>query len=526
MKECYMILIKYTNQFDFEYDIQGMIRSFFPGVEMHTQKAGEETNTLKSDRKAHETETGSKIFIPEYDRGITKPKLVLECSFQEKEMELLLNADEQCMAHVSFEKVYNSSGYDRKETKNKLKRKLYDIFHDYTGRELPWGTLSGIRPTKITSALLESGMSAEDVRNHMRDIYYLSDGKIEESIKISETELKILQHIDYKTGYSLYIGIPFCPSTCLYCSFTSNPISRFADKIDKYLDALFKEIDFCAEVFKDRRLCTIYIGGGTPTTLTENQLDRLLSKISTVFNTKDLYEFTIEAGRPDSITREKLKIIKKYNITRISINPQTMKDETLKIIGRHHTVRQFIDAFRMAREENFDNINMDFILGLPGENMEDVRYSMEWVEKLKPDSLTIHSLAVKRAARLNLEKSVANQMYKGYKINNSEEIMQITKNTAKKLGLHPYYLYRQKNMAGNLENTGYAKETKEGIYNILIMEEKQTILAVGAGSSSKMVLPDSNKIGRVENIKDVDLYMDKIDEMIDRKQQYISEHFE
>lgn len=506
-----MILIKYTNQFDFEYDIQGIIRSFLPGEEMHTLKPGEETGILKPDNQV--SESGKKI-------------LVLTCSFQDEDMELSLAEHERCISRTAFQRVYGGSGYDRKETKNLLKRRLYDIFHDYTGRTLPWGTLSGIRPTKITSALLESGMTVEKVRNHMKDTYYLSEGKTEESIRISETELKILKKIDYRTGYSLYIGIPFCPSTCLYCSFTSNPISRFADKIDNYLEALFKEIEFCGDIFKNRRLCTIYIGGGTPTTLTAEQLDRLLAKISTVFNTKNLYEYTIEAGRPDSITREKLKVIKKYDITRISINPQTMKDETLKIIGRHHTVKQFTDAYQMAREEGFDNINMDFILGLPGEDIEDVRYSMKWVEQLKPDSLTIHSLAIKRAARLNLEKSAANRMYKGYKMNNSEEIMQVTKDTAKNLGLNPYYLYRQKNMAGNLENTGYARETKEGIYNILIMEEKQTILAVGAGSSSKMVLPYKNEIGRVENVKDVDLYIAKIDEMIDRKRQYILEHFE
>lgn len=499
-----MILIKYINQFDFEYDIQGMVRSFFPGEEMHTQREQEEN------------------YIPDLTGGV----LILECSFQEQDMSISLIKEGKCVAHVVFQKVYDSSGYNRKETKNELKRKLYDIFHDITGKELPWGTLSGIRPTKITSALLESGMSCEEVRTHMKNTYYLSEGKTEESIKISATELKILKDIDYKNGYSLYIGIPFCPSTCLYCSFTSNPVSRFSDRIDMYLETLFKEIEFCAEIFKGKRLCTVYIGGGTPTTLSAVQLDRLLSKISQVYNTKDLYEYTIEAGRPDSITREKLKVIRKYDITRISINPQTMKDETLKIIGRHHTVRQFIDAYEMAREEGFDNINMDFILGLPGEDIEDVKYSMNWVERLKPDSLTIHSLAIKRAARLNLEKSLDYQNYKGYKINNSEEIMQITKDTAEKLGLTPYYLYRQKNMAGNLENTGYARETKEGIYNILIMEEKQTILAVGAGSSSKMVLPDSNVIDRVENVKDVELYINKIDEMIDRKRQYILEHFE
>lgn len=505
-----MILIKYTNQFDFEYDIQGLIRSFFPGEEMRTCKRDEEIHIQQNDEKSSRED---------------EREIILECSFDEQEMKISLISDKQCAASVSFFKVYDNLGYNRKETKNELKRKLYDIFHDFTGKKLLWGTLSGIRPTKITSALLEGGMSVEDVRRHMKENYYLSEGKTEESIKISETELKILNNINYKNGYSLYIGIPFCPSTCLYCSFTSNPVSKFAEKIDRYLDALFKEIEFCGRIFKDRLLCTIYIGGGTPTTLTASQLDRLLSKISEVYDTKSLYEFTIEAGRPDSITREKLKVIKKYDITRISINPQTMKDETLKLIGRHHTVRQFIDAYEMAREEAFDNINMDFILGLPGEDIEDVKYSMKQVELLKPDSLTIHSLAVKRAARLNLEQSLKNQDYKGYKIKNSEEMMQITKDTAKRLGLNPYYLYRQKNMAGNLENIGYARETKEGIYNILIMEEKQTILAVGAGSSSKMVLPAGGEIGRVENVKDVDLYINRVDEMIVRKQQYILEHF-
>ena len=218
-------------------------------------------------------------------------------------------------------------------------------------------------------------------------------------------------------------------------------------------------------------------------------------------------------------------MIRKYDITRISINPQTMKDETLKIIGRHHNVQQFLDAYAMAREEGFDNINMDFILGLPGESIDDVRQSMEWVEQLRPDSLTIHSLAVKRAARLNLEASAVRHLYKGYRMENSKEIMQITKDTAGKIGLIPYYLYRQKNMTGNLENIGYARDTKEGIYNILIMEEKQTILAVGAGASSKMVHIDTDRIDRIENVKDVDLYIEKIDEMIERKRKYITEHF-
>lgn len=363
-------------------------------------------------------------------------------------------------------------------------------------------------------------MSDEEAVHFMKENYYLSDIKAKESVKISRNELNILDEIDYKNGYSLYVGIPFCPSTCLYCSFTSNPLSRFRNKIDSYLDAVCKEIEFCKNAFAHKKISTVYVGGGTPTTLEPYQLEKLLGKIEECFDVRKLYEFTVEAGRPDSITREKLAVIKKHGVTRISINPQTMKDETLKIIGRHHTVEQFINAYKMAREEGFDNINMDFILGLPDENADDIRYNMKMVEELKPDSLTIHSLALKRAARLNIFKD----KYKDYAFENSEEIMEITKETAKRLDLEPYYLYRQKNMTGNLENVGYARKSREGIYNILIMEEKQTILAVGAGASTKMVFPDGKRIERIENVKDVDLYIEKIDEMIERKNRFIQEN--
>lgn len=493
-----MIFIKYIDKFDFEYDIQGIVRSFYPGEEMCTDKS----------------------------ERLNDARLILECDFNSESLEikLLEKLNDIQFKPVTIEKFKAATDlngkYDRKETKNILKRKLYDILHNYSGKELLWGTLSGIRPTKITSELLENGMSDEEAVHFMKENYYLSDIKAKESVKISRNELNILDEIDYKNGYSLYVGIPFCPSTCLYCSFTSNPLSRFRNKIDSYLDAVCKEIEFCKNAFAHKKISTIYVGGGTPTTLEPYQLEKLLGKIEECFDVRKLYEFTVEAGRPDSITREKLAVIKKHGVTRISINPQTMKDETLKIIGRHHTVEQFINAYKMAREEGFDNINMDFILGLPDENADDIRYNMKMVEELKPDSLTIHSLALKRAARLNIFKD----KYKDYAFENSEEIMEITKETAKRLDLEPYYLYRQKNMTGNLENVGYARKSREGIYNILIMEEKQTILAVGAGASTKMVFPDGKRIERIENVKDVDLYIEKIDEMIERKNRFIQEN--
>ena len=501
-----MIFINYTDRFDFEYDIQGILRSFYPGIELKS--------IVPKDTLPHNIPVKADDSIV-----ITKSDDVLNCEFNDETLKIEYVGADGFKEVRTISRVFDSTGeYDRKETKNSLKRELYLIMKNKTGKELAWGTLSGIRPTKITSAMLEEGLSREETFKRMKEEYFLSDIKAKESIDISETELKILNKIDYKNGYSIYIGIPFCPSTCLYCSFTSYPIFKYADVMDDYLDALFKEIDFCADIYKNKRLCTIYIGGGTPTSLNANQLDRLLNKIADTFDTKALFEYTIEAGRPDSITIDKLKVIKKYDITRISINPQTMKDETLKLIGRNHNVKQFLDSYEMARSLGFDNINMDFILGLPKENIDDVKYNMEWVEKLEPDSLTIHSLAIKRAARLNLEQRAGIK----YEITNTEDMMQVTKQTADKLCLKPYYLYRQKNMAGNLENVGYSKEGKEGIYNILIMEEKQTILALGAGSSTKMVHQADDIIGRVENVKDVKLYIEKIDEMIERKREYIS----
>lgn len=281
-----------------------------------------------------------------------------------------------------------------------------------------------------------------------------------------------------------------------------------------YLDALEQEIAFTAEACSRKKLNTVYIGGGTPTTLTPKQLDRLLLKIEDSFDFSNLLEYTVEAGRPDSITREKLCVLRKHGISRISINPQTMKQETLDVIGRRHTVAQTIESFQLARELGFDNINMDLIVGLPGENLDDARHTMEEIGKLSPDNLTVHSLAIKRAAKF----AMFPEDYAGMKMENNWEIIELTAKYARELGLLPYYLYRQKNMAGNFENVGYAAQGKAGLYNILIMEEKQTILALGAGSISKCVAP-GRKIVRCENVKDVAQYIARADEMIERKRQ-------
>ena len=411
---------------------------------------------------------------------------------------------------------------DVEKTKNELKKSIYEDLSNKTGKKLPWGNLTGIRPTRIVMNLMEEGKSDEEIVEYMKNVYCVSDEKIALSLSIAHREKEILKNIDYKNGYSLYIGIPFCPTTCLYCSFTSYPIGAFSGIVDDYLGCIEKEIDYVAENFKGKTLDTIYIGGGTPTTLEPHQIRRLLGYVKEKLDTSKVKELTVESGRPDSITRDKLIAMKEMGVTRISVNPQTMKDETLRLIGRRHNVAQLIDAFKMAREEGFDNINMDIILGLPGEDAGDVAYTMSEIEKLSPDDLTVHSLAIKRGSKLAEiihEKAMRGEISENVldSINNTEEMMKIASDGALKMGLSPYYLYRQKNISGNFENTGYARDGKAGIYNILINEEVQSIVALGAGTVTKRVYGYGGRIERCDNVKDVNLYMDQIDEMIDRK---------
>ncbi len=411
---------------------------------------------------------------------------------------------------------------DVDKTKNDLKRDIYLMLSKKTGKELPWGDLTGIRPTRIAMNLIEEGMTDDEIFRYMKETYLVSDEKINLSINIAKREKEILKAIDYKNGYSLYIGIPFCPTTCLYCSFTSYPLGAFKGIVDDYIECVKKEIDYVSEAFKDKTLDTVYIGGGTPTTLEPYQIRELIGYLRDKVDVSNVKEFTVESGRPDSITREKLKAMNEMGVTRISVNPQTMSDETLRIIGRQHTVAQLIDAFNMAREEGFDNINMDIILGLPGEDAGDVQHTIDEIKKLSPDDLTVHSLAIKRASRL-FEAIRERELKGSLKItmletmNNTEEMMEIARKGAEDLGLEPYYLYRQKNISGNFENTGYAAKGKAGIYNILINEEVQSIVALGAGTVTKRVYGVGGRIERCDNVKDVKLYMENIDEMIDRK---------
>lgn len=494
-----MILLEF-NDAEQENDSRVMLKAFFPEAKIVTS-------------------------IPENEDEA--PELFVQVRVIRQEMAGLDNADCDRLIRIYFhrdstdrwdeyEDEAQQMASGKKEARNVFKRMMYDMLKKLTGRELPWGTLTGVRPTKIVYTLLEDGKNDHEIRDYLKKEYYVSEKKGDLAIKVASNEKRLLEKLDYNNGYSLYAGIPFCPTTCLYCSFTSYPLAVWKDRVDTYVDAMLKELEFTSRLMKDKKLDTFYMGGGTPTTLEPEQLDRVLSFFEEHFDTTGLKEYTIEAGRPDSITRDKLLIMKKHGVDRISINPQTMNDDTLKLIGRHHTVEQIKEAFTLARECGFDNINMDLIIGLPGETREHIERTMREVALLAPDSLTVHSLAIKRAARLNIfwEK------YKDYAMVNTDDIINMTADCAAAMGMEPYYLYRQKNMAGNFENVGYSKPGMEGIYNILIMEEKQTIMAVGAGASTKVVFPEENRIERVENVKDVTTYIENIDEMIDRKRRF------
>ena len=407
---------------------------------------------------------------------------------------------------------YDETALTDKEQKRIIKRTIYELLMKETGIRPQWGLLTGVRPAKLVSIMLEEGKSDAECMAFLTEDYLVMEHKAELAVKVAKAEQKILMG-NKPEEISLYIGIPFCPTRCLYCSFTAYPLHQYKNRVDEYLDAMFKELDWLAAYSKNFIMKNIYIGGGTPTSLNEAQLERLLKKVEELFHPDETMEYTVEAGRPDTITREKLRLMKEYRVNRISINPQTMNDKTLLAVGRKHSVDDIRRVFWEAREEGHQNINMDLILGLPGENAEDVRNTMEEIMKLEPDNVTVHTLAVKRASRLR-EELDQHDMTTAETL---ESMLNIAAEYAEKMSMEPYYMYRQKNMVGNFENVGYCHPGKEGVYNVQIMEEKQTILAAGAGASTKTVDPETDRIERVFNVKSIEDYIGRIDEMIERK---------
>ena len=463
---------------------------------------------LNSSGFSYDVHSLVKAFYPEEDVGITYDAEDYDISVLVTDEKIVVGAPKLGFAGQRERCI---SVRERPAVKNDLKHTLYDVLSNVTKKSLPWGTMTGIRPVKVPMKMIREGATDQQIADYMKSVYLCSDEKISLATSVAHREYEVLKSLN-KEGFSLYVGIPFCPTTCLYCSFTSYPIASWAGRVDEYLRALKREIDFFAEYYSGRCPDSVYIGGGTPTTLSAEQLNDLIGYIRGAFDCSLLREFTVEAGRPDSITGKKLETLRESGVTRISINPQTMNDKTLKVIGRSHSTQDVYRAFESARSAGFTNINTDLILGLPGEDEEDVSNTFKKICDLNPDSITVHSMAIKRAANMHryLEE------HKDIKSINTPGIMDIADKSARSLGLVPYYLYRQKNMAGNFENVGYAREGCFGIYNIVIMEEVTDIAAAGAGTISKRVFSDG-RIERCDNVKDVSLYIDRIDEMIDKK---------
>lgn len=389
---------------------------------------------------------------------------------------------------------------------------IVEVLSKVTGKQLPYGSLTGVRPVKLAMNCINEGLSKNETISLLVRATAMNEEKAGLLYDVAKVEIPYIKP-DPKSIH-LYIGIPFCASRCLYCSFTSYPTERFKSLIPGYIETLEKEIRHVGQMVKTNNLKvqSVYIGGGTPTALDTYSLTKILELTNECFDIKNK-EFTVEAGRPDTITEEKLLILKNNNITRISINPQTMNSSTLKAIGRNHTPEEIEDKFKMAREIGFDNINMDIIAGLPNEDEAMFGYTLERIEEMAPESFTVHTMAVKRASKLH-------ENINAYRLTDDrivEAMTETARQSAKRMGMRPYYLYRQKNILANLENTGYSKPGLECLYNIHTMEEVQTIIAMGAGAITKYVTSEGKKIERTYNVKEVAQYIERIDEMLERK---------
>ena len=409
--------------------------------------------------------------------------------------------------------VFNESLHN---DKNSVKREIYGFMSNLTGYLPAWGIMTGVRPVKLTGEIFDRVGSEEAVRRELTETYLLSEEKTDLLIDTYNYQQEICGRPEPRSA-GIYIGIPFCPTRCLYCSFTSNQASD--SEIERYLEALKTEIVYVGRRMRETGIWaeSIYIGGGTPTTLSAEQLDELLATVKENIDLTKCREFTVEAGRPDTITYEKLEAIKKHDIGRISINPQSMKERTLELIGRSHRPGDIVQAFQKSDWVGIPMVNTDLIAGLPEEEPEDFEDTMDRILALDPENITVHTLAIKRASRLiDVDKDFHFKQAERVK-----KMLDIAKEKLNNAGFRPYYLYRLKNMAGSYENVGYCKEGTPCIYNIRIMEERQIIIALGAGGISKMYYPEENRLERVPNVSNYEIYISRLEEMLERKEKNI-----
>ncbi len=390
---------------------------------------------------------------------------------------------------------------------------LYKLLCDFTGLTQPWGILTGVRPVKLLRRLAEESNEEQAVKKFEKD-FFVSNEKIALSRETEHNERKILE-LSKPESFSFYVGIPFCPSRCSYCSFVMASIERAEKLIEPYTKLLCEEIKQTAEIANKLglRLETVYFGGGTPTTLSAEQLDTVLGTVNNSFDMSTCREFTVEAGRPDTIDIAKLFALKENKVDRISINPQTVNDEVLKTIGRKHTAQQFFDAFELARKCGFDNINTDLIAGLPTDTPESFKNSLDSIVRLNAECITVHTLCMKRASRLTTEGVTLDLQ----QARDAREMLAYTQNILGQNEYIPYYMYRQSRMVGNLENVGWSKRGFESLYNVYVMDETHTILACGSGGVTKLKRNNPDYLERIFNFKYPYEYIDRFDELIQRK---------
>ncbi len=470
---------------EFDYEMEKLIRLFLPFEKiavLHTESSSDRYAVCK--------------LCKEDENIIVTAKLKLE------------------NGEAEFSAVVNKTISDtRKESQHELGRQLFYCFEKLIGYRSDWGILTGVRPAKLFLRYCNE-YGPQYAEDFFKNKFLVSEPKLELCKKAVTGEESIIS-LSQDKSFSLYLSVPFCPTRCSYCSFVSHSIEKAQDIIPQYVDFLCRELEITAQIAKklDLRLETVYMGGGTPTTLSAEQLNRVLSTVRENFDMSNVREFTVEAGRPDTIDAKKLLAIKRNGVTRISINPQTMNDNVLECIGRKHTAQDTVNAFMLAREIGFDNINMDLIAGLPSDTFNGFKYTLEEILKLNPESVTVHALSMKRASTLNTSGQHA-EIKMGA---DAAKMVNYSREVLEKNGILPYYMYRQSKTVGNLENVGYAKPGFEGLYNVYIMDETHTILACGASAVTKLKDNTEKNIKRIFNFKYPYEYINGFDELISRK---------
>ncbi len=424
-----------------------------------------------------------------------------------------LSMDSEALAHCEVE-VLDEEQYA-------VKKSLFLMLKEYVGVVPSWGMLTGVRPAKNIVSLLDKGMTLEEIPNYLEEKFYVKRDKIDLAIKVALVEKEIIKN-NKDNEYSLYVGIPFCKTRCTYCSFTSysHDVYKKRGHVDVYIENLVEEIKLLKDFDNGRVLKSLYIGGGTPTSISASQLELIMKTLNETFDLSQIDEYTVEAGRVDTIDREKLEVIKKYGTTRLSVNAQTMSDETLTKINRSHTKDDFLEIYRLAREIGFDNINVDVIVGLPDETVFDIKNTLEEIVKLKPENITIHTLSYKRGSDLtkSLKLTDINDFYY------IGDMLESAKAIVEACDYKPYYMYRQKNMSGqaNAENVGYSIGENYGIYNIQMMEEKQHIISCGAGVATKIIFREEDRLEKFYGLKTVEEYNSRFEEMMEKKQKFLA----